>query len=116
MYGLRPLFIFMEEKALKKLKPWQIVLLVIFYPVGIVYLIIWLCKRNKKPVENIATSKEISNYPSADTVLVNKGSKVYHCEQDCATVQSWDYVEMKEKDAIKRGLRPCKRCYGNYVK
>lgn len=34
---------------MKKLKPWQIVLLVIFYPVGIVYLIVWLCKRNKQP-------------------------------------------------------------------
>ncbi len=32
---------------MKKLKPWQIVLLVIFYPVGIVYFIVWLCKRNK---------------------------------------------------------------------
>lgn len=35
---------------MKKLKPWQIILLVIFYPVGIVYFIIWLFKRNKKPV------------------------------------------------------------------
>ena len=34
---------------MKKLKPWQIVLLVIFYPVGIIYLIVWLCKRNKQP-------------------------------------------------------------------
>lgn len=33
---------------MKKLKTWQIVLLVIFYPVGIVYFIVWLCKRNKK--------------------------------------------------------------------
>ena len=34
---------------MKKLKAWQIVLLVIFYPVGLVYLIIWLCNRNKQP-------------------------------------------------------------------
>ena len=40
---------------MKKLKPWQIVLLVIFYPVGIVYLIVWLCNRNKKPVSVSAT-------------------------------------------------------------
>lgn len=32
---------------MKKLKPWQIVLLIVFYPVGIVYFIIWLCKKNK---------------------------------------------------------------------
>lgn len=33
---------------MKKLKTWQIVLLVIFYPVGLVYLIVWLCNRNKQ--------------------------------------------------------------------
>lgn len=38
---------------MKKLKPWQIVLLVIFYPVGIVYFIIWLCKRNTPKKKNI---------------------------------------------------------------
>lgn len=32
---------------MKKLKTWQKVLLIIFYPVGIVYFIVWLCKRNK---------------------------------------------------------------------
>lgn len=47
-FDLRPLFI-LEVEKMKKLKPWQIVLLVIFYPVGIVYFIIWLCKRNKAP-------------------------------------------------------------------
>lgn len=34
---------------MKKLKTWQIVLLVIFYPVGLVYLIVWLCNKNKQP-------------------------------------------------------------------
>lgn len=38
---------------MKKLKPWQIVLLVIFYPVGIVYLIVWLCRRNKQPAQAV---------------------------------------------------------------
>ena len=47
-FDLRPLFI-LEVEKMKKLKPWQIVLLVIFYPVGIVYFIIWLCKRSKAP-------------------------------------------------------------------
>lgn len=37
---------------MKKLKPWQIVLLVIFYPVGIVYLIVWLSKRNNNQSDN----------------------------------------------------------------
>lgn len=40
---------------MKKLKPWQIVLLVIFYPVGIVYLIVWLCNKNKKEKQGSLT-------------------------------------------------------------
>lgn len=44
---------------MKKLKPWQIVLLVIFYPVGIVYLIVWLCKRNKQPATNTEPSTQV---------------------------------------------------------
>ena len=37
---------------MKKLKTWQIVLLVIFYPVGLVYFIIWLVTRNKQRQSN----------------------------------------------------------------
>lgn len=65
---------------MKKLKTWQIVLLVIFYPVGLVYLIVWLCKRNKQPAAvpsaAPAVSQEIikemysnvvaTTYPNAD--------------------------------------------------
>lgn len=39
---------------MRKLKTWQKVLLVIFYPVGIVYFIIWLCCRNKQPAAGAA--------------------------------------------------------------
>lgn len=31
---------------MKKLKTWQKVLLIVFYPAGIIYFIIWLCNRN----------------------------------------------------------------------
>lgn len=44
---------------MKKLKPWQIVLLVIFYPVGIIYLIVWLCKRNKMLADLPATPSAV---------------------------------------------------------
>lgn len=44
--GLHPL-LFYGGIVMKKLKTWQKVLLIIFYPVGIVYFIVWLCKRNK---------------------------------------------------------------------
>ena len=42
---------------MKKLKTWQKVLLVIFYPVGIVYFIIWLCNHNKGGAATVNPSK-----------------------------------------------------------
>ncbi len=42
---------------MKKLKTWQKVLLVIFYPVGIVYFIVWLCNRNKSGAGAVGSSK-----------------------------------------------------------
>lgn len=43
---------------MKKLKPWQIALLVIFYPIGIIYLIVWLINKKKQPAAvSIDTSK-----------------------------------------------------------
>ena len=46
---------------MKKLKTWQKVLLVIFYPVGIVYFIIWLCNRNKGQEVSSAPSVQVDN-------------------------------------------------------
>ena len=46
---------------MKKLTAWQIVLLVIFYPVGLVYLIVWLCKRNKQPTAPSAAPAGAAN-------------------------------------------------------
>ncbi len=97
---------------MKKLKTWQLVLLIIFYPVGLVYLIAWLCKRNKQ--QPAAPSKKPhENY--YDLVFVNKGSKVYHFDQMCAESRNCNSIEMHEKDAIKKGLRRCGRCYGNEI-
>lgn len=59
---------------MKKLKPWQIILLVIFYPVGIVYLIVWLCKRNKKPVAPGAPSRSIVRDFNSKVVGVTFGN------------------------------------------
>lgn len=44
---------------MKKLKTWQFILLIIFYPVGIVYFIVWLCKRNKKPNTNATPAMRV---------------------------------------------------------
>lgn len=97
---------------MRKLKTWQLVLLIIFYPVGLVYLIVWLCKRNKQPSAAPAQKQHESYY---DLVFVNKGSKVYHFDQICASSRSCDCIEMKESEAIKKGLRRCGRCYGNEI-
>lgn len=43
---------------MKKLQTWQKVLLIIFYPVGIVYFIIWLVNKNKQP-SNLEIVKEM---------------------------------------------------------
>lgn len=99
---------------MKKLKTWQKVLLIIFYPVGIVYFIIWLIYKDKsKP--RASDYCEQPRY-GIDTVFVNKGSKVYHADQMCADGRNCNSIEMHEKDAIKKGLRRCGRCYGNYNK
>ncbi|MBE6699454.1 MAG: hypothetical protein E7584_04360 [Ruminococcaceae bacterium] len=57
---------------MKKLKTWQLVLLIIFYPVGIIYFIFWLLNRSKSSNKNLEVIKEMySNvvatvYPNAD--------------------------------------------------
>lgn len=59
---------------MKKLKTWQIVLLVIFYPVGIVYLIVWLCNKNKTPKEKRQTSFTIARDFNTKVVGVTFGN------------------------------------------
>lgn len=108
-HGLHTLFIY-GGNAMKKLKTWQLVLLIIFYPVGIVYFIVWLCNRNKQKSHPVPQqAPENFDY---DIVFVNKGSKVYHCDQMCADSRSCNSEEMKEKEAIKKGLHRCKKCWG----
>lgn len=43
-------------------------------------------------------------------VLVNPGSKVYHCERGGCGGVAIDAVKMTEKKAIAAGLSRCKRC------
>ena len=54
-------------------------------------------------------------YPP-DTVWVRPGSKVYHHLDFCpGSCNSCDSVKpMSEKEAIKRGLRPCSKCDWDY--
>lgn len=59
---------------MKKLKPWQIVLLVIFYPVGIVYLIVWLCNRNKQPTTQTTTNLSVVRDMNTKVVGVTFGN------------------------------------------
>lgn len=56
---------------MKKLQTWQKVLLIIFYPVGIVYFIIWFCNRSKPAAQREIVRELYSNvvatvYPNDD--------------------------------------------------
>lgn len=91
---------------MKKLKTWQIVCLVIIWPAGLWYSYRWFKNRNVSVADDNNTNYDY------DVVFVNKGSKIYHCDQLCAMSQSAVCEEIKEKQAIKQGLRKCRKCYG----
>lgn len=55
---------------MKKLKGWQIALLVIFYPVGIVYLLVWLINRSKTNTN--ATAAQGKNAVKASDLSVRR--------------------------------------------
>lgn len=65
---------------MKKLKPWQIALLVIFYPIGIIYLIIWLINKKKQPAavevdtSNLEVIKEFHSNVVASTYMNEDGT------------------------------------------
>lgn len=93
----------------KKLKGWQIALLIIFYPAGIIYLIV-RCAKKKNPSEAPAAAPK----PSSElTVFVTEKGKVYHIDPVCAN----GFADaIPEKQAIKRGLCRCKKCFAHYKK
>lgn len=70
---------------MKKLKAWQIVLLVIFYPIGIIYFCVWLYKRHKTKQNNKSESNftslhaQTSDYTfSSVTSETQEGEKDYN--------------------------------------
>lgn len=90
---------------MKKLKAWQIVLLVIFYPVGIVYLIVYLCKKSKNKNAPASAPQKAQNRESV--VFITEKGKVFHSAPDCP---NGFCDQITEKEARKRGLTPCKKC------
>lgn len=66
---------------------------------------------SKKPAA-LPARKVSAKSKTIDLVFVNKGSKVFHYDQMCAMSNSVNCVEMQEKQAIKKGLKPCKKCSG----
>ena len=66
-----------------------------------------------KEMNGSNTPKTNESSVDYDVVFVNKGSKVYHCDQSCAMSHTARCEEMKEKQAIKQGLKRCKKCYGD---
>lgn len=47
---------------------------------------------------------------NASLVLVNPGSRVYHCENGGCSLVASDAQEMTEKKALASGLYRCKKC------
>jgi len=91
---------------MKKLKAWQVILLIIFYPVGIAYLIYRICKKKKSG--SAAPSPEPAKSANRESmVFVTEKGKVFHSVPDCSDAFC---DQISEKDARKRWLRPCKKC------
>ena len=103
---------------MKKLKPWQIALLVVFWPAGILYLILRLIKGGEKktPAVQVRVTKTAGEYvdvcdrfPSG-TVFVYPGSAVYHTDYYCSQGVENDPEAMPETEAAEKGYRKCKKC------
>lgn len=106
----------------KKLKAWQIALLIIFYPIGILYLIVkYGSKKSDSADKNsalatVSTSQAETQRKDAKSeliVFVTEKGKVYHLDPVCANSFADDITE---KQAIKRGLCRCKKCFAHYNK
>lgn len=99
--------------VLKKLKLWQILLLIIFFPVGIVYLFLWSLKqlleffKESKNSDSATQSKQIM-------VFVFSGSKVYHTSPNCPFAVRNNTSTIPLEVAKKRGLKQCKKCLNSY--
>lgn len=57
-----------------------------------------------------SVSSERTQTVASGTVLVNPGSKVYHCERGGCSGVTTDAAKMPEKKAVAAGLSRCKRC------
>ncbi len=74
----------------KKLKGWQIALLIIFYPIGILYLIVKYCGKKQKSTtsqKNTATTQVHINYTFIDTS--EKESERADCPQNATCKYQW---------------------------
>ena len=106
------------QKQPKSLKLWQVLLLIFFWPVGLLYLILRIVKRNQKKesasIVSISKPKgtyiDVSNYFPKETVFAFQNSSVYHTDYYCCQ-SGWNGAEaMPEKKAIAKGMRLCRRC------
>ena len=95
----------------KKLKWWQIALLVIFYPVGIAYLIYIIVRYfiNQKGYESAINFTFWKKQNSELTVYITENSKVCHLSKEC--LGKSEIKSIPESEAIARGLRKCKNCF-----
>lgn len=93
----------------KKLKGWQIALLIIFYPIGILYLIVKLASKSTTSQSTFSTDEKKT---SSLMVYTAEGGKVYHLVENCS--RSKNIKQITEDEAIKQGLTECKVCCTEY--
>ncbi len=75
---------------MKKLKSWQIVLLIIFYPIGIIYFIYWLCNKNKHTAENKQTN--VARFDTSKAIVI----KEFHTKVVGVTFKNDDGTSRQE--------------------
>ena len=55
-----------------------------------------------------------STFASAEDVYVTKNGKKYH-KADCLLIQKKGAQPINMEEALKKGLKPCKKCFGSSV-
>lgn len=95
---------------MKKLRLWQLLLLIIFFPVGIIYLFVWSVKQLTSTVSKSSADNIQPNKSKELMVFIFPGSKVYHNSLNCPFASRQNTKSIPLSVAKSRGLKQCKKC------
>lgn len=95
---------------MKKLKTWQFVLLIIFYPIGIIYFCVWLYKKIKG--YNSEPNNEYNAAVYSDTNISNNSNIADNKNADDLNAE-YDSIQ-KKYDSIQKKLYVAKTLYESY--